>query len=172
MAKQTERQKLAQQIAREKGIKYKSALRYLQRSTATGTKQKIKNPKFTGLSEKTAKKAKRIVKREKKKAEQPRQPEQPRQDRQQPKRRANFRYSGNKLFKLNGNFEHGSDDDIRDRTLRIEVSAKTANKMLNMDTPEQAADEFLKYTPYINRMLEFYSFEIDDQSFTEYDFEN
>lgn len=71
MAKQklSDYQKLAQKIADEKGIKLKSAFRYLQRSKATGNKQKIVKPKFKGVSETIAKKAKSYVKKEKKKSE-------------------------------------------------------------------------------------------------------
>jgi hypothetical protein len=76
MAK-SERRRLAEQIAGEKNIKVKSAMRYLQRAT-TGAKQKIKNPTFRGLSETTAKKAKRTIKREIKKRTTPPTPEAPR----------------------------------------------------------------------------------------------
>ncbi len=52
MAK-SERRQLAEQIAAEKGIKVKSAFRYIQRSVAEEGKQQIKNPTFKGLSKTT-----------------------------------------------------------------------------------------------------------------------
>lgn len=59
---------MAESIAQQKGIKIKSAFRYLQRAVATGEKQKIKNPTFAGLKKSTAARAKWSVKVEKQKA--------------------------------------------------------------------------------------------------------
>lgn len=64
MAKQNKspERRLAESIAAQKGIKVKSAMRYIQRAAAPVGKQRIIKPKFAGLKPTTAKRAKREVK--------------------------------------------------------------------------------------------------------------
>ena len=50
MAKKSDRRRLAERIAAEKNIKVRSAMRYLQRAAAPAGKERIKAPRYSGLS--------------------------------------------------------------------------------------------------------------------------
>lgn len=63
---QLERKRLANLIAEQKGIKYKSAMRYLQRASAPVGKQRIAEPRFTGIKPKLKTQVSGFVEQERK----------------------------------------------------------------------------------------------------------
>lgn len=59
--KKSERRILAEKIAKQRGIKVDSAMRYLQRAAAPKGKQRINKPTFKGLTPSVKKKAKQEI---------------------------------------------------------------------------------------------------------------
>ena len=71
------RRALAEQIAAVRGIKVKSAMRYLQRSVATGEKQQIKSPRLTDLPQKVRQAAAQHIEKHKPLPVRPARPARP-----------------------------------------------------------------------------------------------
>lgn len=119
MAKKTERRLLAEKIAAEKGIKVKSAMRYLQRAAAPVGKQRIAKPTFRGLLPATKEKAIRAVERAK--------PDVPgaggfvKRDRYEPGRKHIVSIKGR--FKISKEYE--------ERTINLYLSAAETRKVIN-----------------------------------------
>lgn len=142
MANKSARRILAERIAAEKGIKIKSAMRYLQRSTATGEKQKIKNPKFSGLSDQTKKTARKIVertKREAKRKSQPEKPEQKQVSREAPARQVP-KFSRNQIVSIMATFDFYGNDK-RHRKINLNLTPKEINRVLTAESFSDALHE-------------------------------
>lgn len=172
MPNKSDRRKLAESIARSKGIKVKSAMRYIQRVEAPEGKERIKNPRFTGFSkylkQKTQKQLTIPKTREEKRPKLPvydeRLPERP--------RRENYDYSGTRLMKLRGRVELGSSGsgDIRNRTVNATVSADLANRILNADSQAEAIDLFSKAAPYLADVIDFEFIEFGGDVYDDFDY--
>ena len=130
------RRQLAEQIAAEKGVKIKSAMRYLQRAAAPVGKQQIKNPRFSGLSETLKQKAASAVQSEREK----RQPTQ----QQPPKRREKtFRRKVNVGLKATFDF-YGNDKRHR----QINVSMYE-NEILEAESLDEAIENFIDAAQFL-----------------------
>lgn len=147
----TERQKLVSLIAKQRGIKQKSAYRWLQRIVSGSTKK----PKFQ-LTSYAKKKVKSFVRSEKAKPKKERKrkeifdaiPELP--------ERVGFAFSGLELLTMYGQVHLGSgkSKDIRTRFVREMVSANQVNDILNASGIFQAGQIFGRIVSYIEEVMD------------------
>lgn len=126
MAKKTHRRLLAEAIAKEKGVKLKSAMRYLQRISvpAESGKQRIKSPRYSGLPDKLRKRIKRAGTKPKERVRKSDLtfPETI------PARREKYR-SGTTMVRVTGDF-FGYEKRGR-RTVHLSLTADEANELVN-----------------------------------------
>lgn len=157
MATKSQRRKLAEQIAAEKGIKVSSAMRYLQRVAAPEGKQRIVNPKYSGVSEKLRKKVKRTIAKTKRRIVE----KIPVVDVDVPL----YEYAGTRLLKMYGRVESGSSGsgDIRDRWVNYPVSAAQASDILSADNESDAAERFAEIVPFIAGVESVMKFRFDGE---------
>lgn len=164
MTKQkTDRRKLAESIARSKGIQVKSAMRYLQRIEAPAGKQRIERPRYTGFTPYLKAKVKKAAKKAVKAAVPV--PDQIFDYFE----RINLDFSGTRLLKLRGRVELGSGKkgkrDIRDRSINIAVSAKVANRILNADSINEAVEYIQNEAPYLAEVVRFDRIELSGRNY-------
>lgn len=162
MAKKSERRILAEAIASQKNIKVKSAMRYLQRIEAPEGRERIKAPRFTGFSEslkRRTRKAAGLVKPRVRKISPVIVPEF--------FKRISFDYSGTKLLQMSGRVELGSSGsgDIRDRIVKIPVTAAQAERIFNADSLSESLSKFEEIVPYLEDIKEFRFFRFAGQTY-------
>jgi hypothetical protein len=156
----SDKQKLAELVAKQRGIKYRSAQSWLSR-VASG---KVKKPKLE-LTKYAKTKVKKFVKAEKEKREKSKRgPGGP-----DIKARKNFHFGGLRNLKMFGRVAMGSDGsgDLRDRWITQPIDAETANHIFNAPDAREAMERFADEVPYLNKVIRFAEFEFDGQSYRE-----
>lgn len=147
MAKQkTEKRKLAELVARQRGIKVKSAQSWLNR-VASG---KVKKPKYD-LTSYAKKKVRKFIRSEKAKREiKPKVPTVP-------TRRISLDFGGSELLTMQARVRLGSgkSPDIRDRAVNVELPSRTINRILNAPDAAAAAQIFRDAVSYVDDVLDF-----------------
>lgn len=132
MAKQkTEKRKLAELVAKQRGIKVQSAQQWLNRVAAG----KVKKPKYD-LTDYAKRKVRKFVRSEKAKAERkPRGPKAPKAPRPQ----FTFRDYETVSMQVKATFDfYGS--DVRDRSINFVLKGDEANRVLNAPDLESAIE--------------------------------
>jgi hypothetical protein len=132
----TEKRKLAELVARQRGSKVKSAQSWLNRVAAG----KVKKPKYD-LTSYAKKKVRKFVRSEKAKRVKkvPTVPTEP-----EPIRRAHYSPDASEVLAVHATYDfYGS--DTRERTIRFNLTGRELNNFLNAETPKQAL-ETLKNT--------------------------
>lgn len=164
----TERRKLAESIARSKGIQVKSAMRYLQRIEAPAGKQRIERPRYTGFTPYLKAKIKKAVKKTVKAAVPV--PDQIFDYFE----RVNYNFSGSRLLVLRGRVKLGSGkkgkEDIRERSIKVPVNEKLANKILNAESIPEAVRYIQNEAPYLAEVIRLDSIEFSGDKFGPEDF--
>lgn len=163
--RKTEQRRLAELMARQDGIKVKSAMRRIQR--AARSEKPIRPP--AGISDYAARKFRAVVK--KKRVEQyvkrPDIGRRGRADLSMPAAdRFKFDFAESELLTLSGKFEMGSGKkkkDIRERKVNLMVTADQARRLFN--SGKNFENELSKLAPYINKVMDLKGLEINGQNY-------
>lgn len=142
MAKKSDRRRLAERIAAEKNIKVRSAMRYLQRAAAPAGKERIKAPRYSGLSDSLRRSAKRqtnrIVKARTVKASD--LYFEPIKERP---RRANYAADETRIVGVMAEYDFYGTDKRR-RQIRLKMKGDELNAFLNAGSVDAALDSLTR----------------------------
>lgn len=138
----SDRRRLAERIAAEKNIKVRSAMRYLQRAAAPAGKERIKAPRYSGLSDSLRKAAKRQTNRIVK-ARTVKKPDLYFEPIVERPRRANYGPDDTRIVGIMAEYDfYGSDK--RKRQIRLKMKGDELNAFLNAGSVGAALDSLTR----------------------------